>query len=348
MRILCRLARLLFVFKHAQLVSFICLYFSHKGCGCPPEFEGDHCEFLRKKGQVEESIEQNNQEESKTSTTEDVAIAAPATPAETATPVETEPAPLDVDVAATTVTPEPIELPVAPLNHAKESKESNMPATNENVQAQSFTQHDKTPSIQEQPPSTTAGPDSDNTLLDLESAPKETIPFEPIRLSSSESTAETNQLGGPIIALISLTGVALIIGLISYRRMRKRNHRQRENHFVLGDNYKDETPIRVQVLSELEQPNELDEVLGLDAGSVEYEDDDDFLTERSLSDQSLEEIELEYPTSECDDEEELEHPISEGDDEEDDFEEPVQHSDYNPFSHIIGPLLRFDTGDGIV
>ena len=326
---------------------YICLYFSHKGCGCPPEFEGEHCEFLREKGEVE-PIKQNNQEESKTSTTEDVAIAAPATPAEAATPVETEPAPLDVDVAATTVTPEPIELPVAPLNHAKESKESNTPVTtNQNVQAQSFTQHDKTPPIQVQVPSTAARPDSDNTL-DLESAPKETIPFEPIRLSSSESTAETNQLGGPIIALISLTGVALIIGLISYRRMRKRNHRQRENHFVLGDNYKDETPIRVQVFSELEQPNELDEVLGLDAGSVEYEDDDDFLTERSLSDQSLEEIELEYPTSEGDDEEELEHPISEGDDEEDDFDEPVRHSDYNPFAHIIGPLLRSDTGDSIV
>ena len=47
---------------------------------------------------------------------------------------------------------------------------------------------------------------------------------------------------------------------------------------------------------------------------------------------SLEEIELEYPTSEGDGEEE--------------FDEPVQHSDRNPFAHIIGPLMRSD--DGIV
>lgn len=329
-------ASVLFVFKHTQLVSFICLlsfHFSHKGCACPPEFEGDHCEFLRGSVQVEESIEQNNQEESKTST-EDAALAAPATPA------ETEPAPLIVDVAAIAAPATPAEIePVAPPNHTKESNESKLPMTNEKPEAP--TQHDKTPPIQDQPPSkaaptqdqlpsnNNAPPVSDN----LESVPEKVIPFESISLSNNkESSAETNQLGGSIIALISLTGVALILGLLSYRRMRKRKHRHLENHFVLGDNYKDETPIRVQVLSELEQPNELDEVLGLDARSVEYEDDDDVFTERSEC--SLEEIELEYPTNEGD--------------EDDEFDEPVQHSDYNPFAHIIGPLMRSGTGDGIV
>jgi len=332
-------------------------YFRHKGCACPPEFEGDHCEFLRTKPldvseqeveavesqeieaeesqeiaaeesqeiaaeesqevEAEETTDQNDPEENKTST-EDSALAAPAPPTE--------------------------EEPVAPLNHSKESNESNLPVTNENVQAEAPTHHDKTPPVQDQPlsnndppvqdqpPSKNAPPAPDNTLIDLESVSKEAIPIETITQSNKGSSVETNQLGGSIIVMISLTCAALIIGLLSYRRMRKRNHRKLENHFALGDNYKDETPIRVQVLSELEQPNELDEVLGLDARSVEYEDDDDMITERSEC--SLEEIELDYP-------------MNEGD-EEDEFDEPIQHSDHNPFAHIIGPLMRSGSGDGIV
>jgi len=324
-------------------------YSTHKGCACPPEFEGDHCEFLRTKPldvseqeveavesqeieaeesqeiaaeesqevEAEETTDQNDPEENKTST-EDSALAAPAPPTE--------------------------EEPVAPLNHSKESNESNLPVTNENVQAEAPTHHDKTPPVQDQPlsnndppvqdqpPSKNAPPAPDNTLIDLESVSKEAIPIETITQSNKGSTVETNQLGGSIIVLISLTCAALIIGLLSYRRMRKRTHRKLENHFALGDNYKDETPIRVQVLSELEQPNELDEVLGLDARSVEYEDDDDMITERSEC--SLEEIELDYP-------------MNEGD-EEDEFDEPIQHSDHNPFAHIIGPLMRSGSGDGIV
>ncbi len=252
--------------------------------------------------EVEESTDQPS--------TEETALAAPTTSAET----------------------------VAPLNHAKESKESNesnLPEKNENEQAMAPPSHEKTPPIPDQPsskappvqdlpPSDNAHPIPDNTLLDLEAAPIEII------APSSKGSIDENQLGGSTIALISLVVAALMIGLLSYRRMRKRGHRELENHFVLGDNYKDETPIRVQMLSELEQPNELDEVLGLDAGSVEYEDDHELLTERSEC--SLEEIELEYPTIE-----------GEGEDE---FDEPIQQNDSNPFAHIIGPLRR--SGDGIV
>ena len=350
------------------------IHFSHKGCACPTEFEGDHCEFLKEKVQVEEEVQAEEEQAEEVQADEEQAEEEQAeeeqadeeqaeefqadeeqaeevqAAVEAEAEESTDQHDLEENNTPTEETPSAETDPVAPLNHAKESNESNepnepnesnQPEKNENVQAEAPPRHDKTPPIQDQPFSKAppvqdqpsfgnAPPVPDNTLLDLESTPKEVITIETITQSNKGSTVETNQLGGSTIALISLTVVAMIIGLLSYRRMRKRDHRELENPFVLGDNYKDETPIRVQVLSELEQPNELDEILGLDARSVEYEDDDDLLTERSEC--SLEEIELEYPTSEGDGEEE--------------FDEPVQHSDRNPFAHIIGPLMRSD--DGIV
>lgn len=227
--------------------------------------------------------------------------------------------------------------PAESLNHSKEPNESKLPVNFEYIQPAAPT-HDKTPTIEDQPivhdqPSK-APPVPDNTLIDLQSVSNETIPSATI-LSSiiTGSTVEQNQLGGSTIALISLTGVALIVGLLAHRRMRK-NRKQFNQHFVLGDNYKDETPIRVQVLSELEEPNELDEVLGMDGRSVEYEDEDDMRSITERSECSLEEIELDYPTPEGD--------------EEDEFDDPLQHSDHNPFAHIIGPLMRSGRDDGIV
>jgi hypothetical protein len=228
--------------------------------------------------------------------------------------------------------PVPSAESAASINHSKESNESNLPVAYENILPVAPS-HDKTPVIEDQPtvhdqPSK-APPVPDNASVDLEAVSKETFPSSTMIISNIGSTVETNRLGGSTIAIISLTVVVLIVGLLARRRIRKQRNKNLQQHFVLGDNYRDETPIRVQVFSELEQPNELDEVLGMD----EYENDDDMrsITERSES--SLEEIELDYPTN---------------GDEEDEFDEPVRHSDYNPFAHIIGPRLRSSMDDAIV
>ncbi|KAL7457995.1 hypothetical protein ACHAWC_010563 [Mediolabrus comicus] len=284
-------------------------YSTHKGCSCPVEFEGDHCEFLREaplddpeqvKTHVDESAEFN-----------DMGIAL----------VEPE---LEL---------EPLIIEEETLNHSKESAESKVPET-ETVQLVAPAMRDESPFFHLSPSEVTH-PDSspithpDNSPIDLESASKEaTIPSATIvNLGSKGSVPESNQLGGHIIALLSISCFALFAGLLAHRRLRKQ--RQAEQHFVLGDNYRDETPIRVKVRGELER-NELDEVLGLDNGSVEYEDDDDMISITERSECSLEEIEIDdQPSS----------PTTSEDD--DEFaEEPLPSRDYNPFAHIIGPLVR--------
>jgi hypothetical protein len=334
-----------YVAKRLSTIFYLMLhyFFSHKGCACPPEFEGIHCEFLKdssldtseqeveteESAQIEESAPIQT-EESASIQTEDSASTQTEESAEQNNLDENEASTEDISLDA----PVPPDESVSPLNHSKESNEAKLPVDDENILPVAPS-HDKTPPIIEDQPlvhdqSNKAPPVPDNTLIDLESASKETMPSSTMMNGNIiGSTTETNQLGGSTIALISLTGVALIVGLLAHRRIRKHRRRNLEQHFVLGDNYRDETPIRVQVLSELEQPNELDEVLGMG----EYENDDDMrsITERSES--SLEEIELDYPTN--------------NGDEEDEFDEPVQHSDYNPFAHIIGPLLR-SMDDGIV
>ena len=261
---------------------------------------------------------------------------------------------VSIDDGALTTEVLPTEIETAPpLNHSKESNESSLPVTKEKVEEtvdQSVNLiHDKTTSLDHDEPSpkappvpdnslvdlepTSEAPAPDNTIIDLESISKVPAISTPlIEQSSKGSSSKSNHLEGSIIALMSLSGAALIVGLLARRRMRKRRARNVEDFFIQRGHYRDETPIRIQTLSELEQPNELDEVLGLDAGRVEYEDDDDMMTERSEC--SLEEIELDQQTTN-------------GGYEEEEYGQPNQQAVSNPFAHIIGPLIR-SGNDGIV
>jgi hypothetical protein len=280
----------------SELNFYLLSHFSHKGCACPPEFEGDHCEFLivvplhdSKQVQSEESAQPSNLD--------------------------------DVEVATNRFS---FLAPSPPINeqenssslssfHLKESTESKSRDTNHDVQLVA-------PATHHQPVNDGDAPI--DAPIDLESASKATTPSAIVMFGNRGSAPEV-KVGGIITVVLSITGVVLLIGLFAHRRLKRR--RKIEPFFVLGDNYKDDTPIRVKERSELEL-DDLNMVLGWNGNSAEYEDEEDIKSVTERSECSLEEIELDYPTNVNNDEDDLDNVH-------------IHNSNRNPFEHIIGPLI---------
>ncbi|KAL3797675.1 hypothetical protein HJC23_013507 [Cyclotella cryptica] len=237
-------------------------YVTHKGCKCPPEFEGEHCEYVR--GMAPKVVKEEHSERTvanKTASEYSPALIAEHTKTseELAAPSDTGSFPVqnaasDGFETSKNVVPELIVTPSESL------------AAKPLLQSNTFTTTPKPPSKRVAPP-----------VVQIENT----------------TTVSNHAYAGSIAGLtISLMGITVFAGAILVRNRRQRKLRKSRNasnvhtgqHLASldRDNYHDETPIRVRVLAEDENNElQLDEVLG---------EDDDVM---SIGECSLEEIELE-------------------------------------------------------
>lgn len=252
---------------------------SHQGCKCPPEFEGEHCEYVKGMAPTSSSNSSSNGT--------DVERAYAQQQPTTTTSVEFSPA--------------------LTVEHTKNSKELSVPDEEGELPAQSTASGVRDPIIEVAKSSTdepvTQSKNSfsnsvlqSNTIITIQTkSPSKTAavarsdPFENAHepTINSSNKANTGSIFGLIISVMGITlfGAALFLRNRRQRKLRSRIvHDHSSQHLASLDrnNYTDETPIRVRIMAEDEVNElELDEVLG---------EDDDVV---SVGECSLEEIELE-------------------------------------------------------
>lgn len=241
-------------------------FYRHKGCKCPAEFEGEHCEYVK-------GMAPSSQKESDNSNRAYV-----------------------TDVSAVAVE----SSPALTSSHSKNSKEmaaSNEEGTapNQSTVSVKDTSTTDTTTIVSEPISHSKNSilQSDNVIAIQHPSKSVTQPIQSITASTAsntQSTPNTPNPGSVIGLIISVLGITLFGTAILLRNRRQRQQRSKiihnhsANHLASLDrnNYTDETPIRVRIMAEDEDNDlELDEVLG---------EDDDVV---SIGECSLEEIELE-------------------------------------------------------
>jgi hypothetical protein len=245
---------------------------SHKGCKCPPEFEGEHCEYLKgfaPVASVEPDVVKKEEESQRTYVEPAVPSSASVVASEALTeehmkaseelaaphnsyPKNTYASPDDSVFHAKTYLPKDTTSTTAAI--------PNVPMPTEN----SAVTKPKLPSVTSVPPSTLM----QKTALD-------------------DNNSSSGSIVGLLLAITGLTAFALAVVTRKRKqqRIRGRSIAFPEQHLASldRDNYQDETPIRVRVMSDEEEDRlELDEVMG---------EDDDVV---SIGECSLEEIELDF------------------------------------------------------
>ena len=231
----------------------ILIDYRHKGCKCPPEFEGEHCEYA--KGMSPSSQKGSDSDRAYIT---------------------------DISVDSS---------PALTMSHAKNSKE--LSATDEEgtlpVQTGVHESVSMAPPTEAEPVShSKSSVLQSNNVVIAQSTPKiEHAPsIDPFNHKSSDKP-NTGSVFGLIISCLGITlfGTALLVRSRRQRQLKRRIvHDHSSQHLASLDrnNYTDETPIRVRIMAEDEDSElELDEVLG---------EDDDVV---SIGECSLEEIELE-------------------------------------------------------
>jgi len=243
----------MFWFRHLTLIALL----SHLGCKCPPEFEGDHCEYV--KGMAPTINKEPSSER---------------TPADELAAVTVELAPAHDNQAAESS-------PSLTIDHIKNSKE--LPVSDGDGQTPVHSTVWNTSSSSEPASNSVTNPVlQSNTILTTHNIGS----FHDFTPNAS-SKQKTGSIIGLTISImgISLFGLAILLRNRRQRKLRSRivsNHSEQYIASLDRNNYTDETPIRVKIVAEDEQNElELDEILG---------EDDDVV---SIGECSLEEIELE-------------------------------------------------------
>ena len=246
--------------------------YRHKGCKCPPEFEGEHCEYV--KGMAPTSNKGSDAERAYIvdSVTVDAKFSPAMTSEHTKNSKELSAKEEEDSVNEAFVFKAPPAAVVVVASENDESKPS-MPSHSKTSIDNSILQSISITQSQQTAPSS-------NTEIST-----------PLYNHNSTPTTSNKSQGGSIFGLtISIMGITLFgtALLLRARRQRKllsriiQQHSQPHLASLDRNNYTDETPIRVRIMAEDEGNElELDEVLGIDDDVV------------SIGECSLEEIELE-------------------------------------------------------
>lgn len=246
---------------YRSILIFARLNKSHKGCKCPPEFEGEHCEYVKgmspssQKGSDSDRAYITEAESSPALTSSHAKNSKEMSASDKNGTLPVQPA-VDEGIESVSMAP-PAEEKTEPVSHSKSSVlQSNNVVTFEPVK--------HTPKIENAPPST-----------------------ESTKLTQSTGKPNPGSVFGLIISCLGITlfGTAFLIRSRRQRQQRSRIIRDHSSQHLASldrNNYTDETPIRVRIMAEDEGNElELDEVLG---------EEDDVV---SIGECSLEEIELE-------------------------------------------------------
>ncbi len=225
--------------------------FSHEGCQCPPEFEGDHCEYL--KGMAPNTVDSNP-------------VSLISEHVKKSTGIK-----LDIHQVSEGMAPNAVDSNPVSLISEHEKKSTGIKLDNHQVS---------------NPPVLSSSGTEDLPFLTAPLPPK----------AESEHDSIGNSGGIFAVFLVTVLGAIGAVLLVNKKRKTQKKVRQTKRIAFFGNDecYKDETPIRVKVMSEIETEKgmKLDDLLG-DLNKVEEEDEDEGSLVGSISEMTLEEIELE-------------------------------------------------------